>query len=102
MIGGGDRSSATDGCVLRPEGVYSGGFNSPGQIWFFFALLVILFLFHVIGEVLSSSPMKEVLMNNGKKKISEAAFSFGIAFLRSVVNTIWAIGTSLAAGALSA
>lgn len=41
-------------------------------------------------------------MNNGKKKISEAAFSFGIAFLRSVVNTIWAIGTSLAAGALSA
>ena len=85
---------------LRPQGVGSGGFESSVLRWFAIVLSVlILVVSHV--TVLASEPVKEVHMEKAN------AYQIGTLnksrlFLSSLITTMWAIGTSEVAGALSA
>lgn len=78
---------------LRPQGVDSGWFNSSVSRWVLISLLVlILFVSHAVSEV-----AKEVHMN----KSQLGSLSMSRVFLSSTNTTMWAIGTSAVAGALS-
>jgi hypothetical protein len=84
---------------LRPQGVGSGGFNSLGLHWFLFALLMLLLAkLHDVSLVLADTKTKEAHMNNDQINSTSNTYRFCI----SLIDTMWAIGTSVAAGALSA
>jgi hypothetical protein len=90
--------SATRG--LRPQGVGSGGFDSPVLHWFLVVLLVIALIVTHACSVLAADG-KEVQMDKTNTNQS-AALNKARQFLLSLTVTVWAIGTSAAAGALSA
>jgi len=93
------------GCAvrrLRPQGVVSGGFNSPGSHWFGFVLLVLtLVVIHAVVSNLALETTMEVRMEKAKTA-PVTALNKAKLVLVSLINTMWAIGTSVAAGALSA
>lgn len=72
--------------------------------WFWIVLLVIaLVVAHVFVSVLARNTTREVRMENAertKKNLSKALNPK--LLLISLTNTMWAVGTSAAAGALSA
>lgn len=82
---------------LGPQGVGSEGSISLGYRWFSFGLIVLLLskTHEVSGKILGT---KEVNMN---KKQNNGVTS-STTFLNSLITTMWAMGTSVAAGALSA
>ena len=85
---------------LRPQGVGSGGFDSPGLHWFSIVLLVTaLVVSHACSALAAGG--KEVQMNKTNAN-QTAALNKALCFWRSLIETMWAIGTSAAAGALSA
>jgi hypothetical protein len=87
--------------VLRPQGVGSGGFDSLGWCWFWIVLLVIArFVIHVVVSSLASEATKEVHMENANQN-QNTALKVTKLSLVSLIDTMWAIGTSAAAGALS-
>lgn len=86
---------------LRPQGVGSGGFNSLGMHWFLFALLVCLLVkSHDVYLRLVGGSTKEVHMN--KNHGTNTTSSNTVRLLLSLINTVWAVGTSVVAGVLSA
>ena len=83
---------------LRPQGVASGGFYSPGLHWLLFVLYVL--LLSVVHAALDLAvKAKEVRMKTSKKQ--SVALQKPNQFAVSLMTTVWAIGTSAAAGALS-
>jgi hypothetical protein len=80
---------------VRPQGDASGGFNSLGCGLVTFALSVVLLSVSAVFLKKKEVPMRE-------KKVTSVRAGKTKLFLRAHAETLWAIGTSAAAGALAA
>jgi hypothetical protein len=93
------RVARADGIDTARGGLDGGAFSSLGLHWFLFVLLMLL-LTKLHDVYLFETKTKEVSMN--KIQVNSTNRSNTSTFYIALINTIWATGTSVAAGALSA
>jgi hypothetical protein len=82
---------------LGPQGVGSEGSISLGNGFAFALLVFLLSKMHVVSIALTET--KEAPMNKTQKNSTNPST---LTIFSSLITTMWAIGTSVAAGALSA
>jgi hypothetical protein len=84
--------------AFGPQGVGGNGIEALGVQWFAFALFVfVLTGLRTVYFAIEGISTKRVHMNKGQTNCTNHSL-----FRVSLIDTMWAIGTSVAAGALSA